>query len=272
MFSWSYLHLPADAGRAFRLLGLHPGPNPDPYATAALTHTNLHQAQHLLDVLARAHLMQPASPGRYGMHDLLRAYATHLTTTEDPEEERRAALTRLFDHYMATAAAAMDTLHPAEQHRRPRIGPPATPTPPMTDPALARAWLDTELATLTAVCAHTATHGWPTHTTALASTLSRYLELGGHYPEAVAIHTHALHAAHDAGDQAGEAHTLINLGAVYWQQGHYGQAIEHDQQALTLAREIGHRAGEARALDNLGLIYHRSCWPGSALRARPGSR
>ena len=73
VFSWSYQHLPAQAARAFRLLGLHPGPDLDPYAAAALTHTSVEQAQHLLGLLARAHLIGPTAPGRYGMHDLLRA-------------------------------------------------------------------------------------------------------------------------------------------------------------------------------------------------------
>jgi len=144
VFSWSYLHLPAEAAWAFRLLGPHPGPDLDPYATAALTHTTMEQAQHLLNVLARAHLIGPTGPGRYGMHDLLRAYAIDLTSTEDAENERRAALTRLFDHYLATACAAMDTLHPADAHRRPRIPPPATAAPPVANPVVARAWLDAE--------------------------------------------------------------------------------------------------------------------------------
>jgi len=255
VFSWSYQYLPVEAARAFRLLGLHPGPDLDPYAAAALTHTSVEQAQHLLDLLTRAHLIGPTSPGRYGMHDLLRAYATHLTTTEDPEEERRAALSRLFDHYLATAAAAMDILVPAERRHRPRVPAPATPSPPVGGLTTARAWLDAERATLTAVCAHTASHGWPERTTGLAATLFRYLELGGHYPDALTIHTHALHAAHHSDDQAAEVHALNNLGAVYRRQGRYPQAAEHHQQALALAREIGHRAGEARALGGLGFVY-----------------
>ena len=255
VFSWSYQYLPAEAGRAFRLLGLHPGPDLDPYAAAALIHTSVEQAQHLLDLLARAHLIGPTSPGRYGMHDLLRAYATYLADLEDSEAERRAALTRLFDHYLATAGAAMGTLHPAEAHRRPRMGPLATPSPSVADTAAARAWLDAERTTLTAVCVYTASHGWLGHTTALATALFRYLDVGGHYPDALTIHTHALHAARDASDPAGEAHALGNLGAVYFRQSRYQQAAEHHQQALTLAREIGDQAGEANALDNLGLVY-----------------
>ncbi len=257
VFSWSYQHLPAEAARAFRLLGLHPGPDLDSYAAAALIDTSLEQAQHLLDLLARAHLVQPTSPARYGMHDLLRGYATHLATVEDSEQERWVALTRLFDHYLATAGAAMDALHPAETHRRPRIGPPATPSPPVAEPPPARAWLDTERVTLTAVCAHTAARGWPGHTTGLASTLFRYLDIGGHYPDAVAIHAHALRAAHHSGDRAAEAHALTSLGAVYWRQGRYRRAAEHHQLALALFCEIGDQAGEARALDYLGAVYRR---------------
>ena len=257
VFSWSYQHLPTEAARAFRLLGLHPGPDFDLYAAAALTHTTVEQMQHLLDLLARAHLVQPASPGRYGMHDLLRAYATHLATTEDSENERQAALTRLFDHYLATAAAAVDTLVPTEQHRRPRIAPTGTPTPPVADSAAAQTWLETERATLTATCAYTATRGWAGHTTGLAATLFRYLEIGGHYPDALTIHTHALRAARDAGDQAGKAHALTNLGLIHFRQSRYKQAAEHYQQALDLCREIGDRDGEARALVNLGAVYLR---------------
>ena len=255
VFSWSFHHLPADGARVFRLLGLHPGPDLDPYAAAALTHTSLDHAHHLLDVLARGHLVHPAAPGRYGMHDLLRAYATQLVTSMDTDQDRRVALTRLFDHYLATAAAAMDTLVPAEQHRRPRVPPPGTPTPPVADPIAARAWLDAERVTLTAVCAHTAAHGWPEHTTSLASTLARYLDVGGHYPDAVAIQTHARHAAHCNGDRAGEASALDNLGLVHRWQGRYPQAAQHHQQALGLFRESGDRAGEASALGNLGFVY-----------------
>ncbi len=257
VFSWSYQHLPVDAARAFRLLGLHPGPDLDPYAAAALTDTGRDQAQHLLDLLARAHLIQHASPGRYAMHDLLRAYANHLATSDDPDDERRAALTRLFDHYLATAAAAMDILQPVSQHRRPRVPLPGTPAPPLPDLAAARTWLDAERATLSAACAHTAAHGWPSHTIRLSSTLFCYLEVGGRYPDALSIHTHALHAARQTGDQSAEAQALNSLGLVYEKRGRYPQAVEYHQQALTLFGSIGDQAGEAYALDTLGIVYRQ---------------
>jgi DNA-binding SARP family transcriptional activator/Tfp pilus assembly protein PilF len=254
VFSWSYQHLDPDARPAFRLLGLHPGPDLDGYAAAAITGHPLAAARGLLDGLARAHLIQPTGPGRHGMHDLLRAYARELAASLDGEKERRAALTRLLDHYLHTAAAAMDTLFPAEQHRRPRAAAPSTPAPPVTGPAEARAWLDAQRANLVAATVHAAGHGWRGHATRLAATLFRYLEGGCHYPEAVTVHTCARQAACQAGDRAAEATALHNLGLIGARQGSHQQATSHLQQAMALFRAVSDRTGEARALHNLGLV------------------
>lgn len=255
VFSSSYHHLPTEVAREFRLLGLHPGPDLDPYAAAALTDTTIDHARHLLDVLSRGHLLQWEGPSRYGMHDLLRAYVKQMSADTDTTEDRNMALTRLFDHCLATVDAAMNTLVPPEQDRRPDVSPSSTPAPPMTDPADARAWLDAERVNLTAICAYTATHGWSGHTTDLADTVARYLDVGGHYPDAIAIHTSAREAAHRSGDRVGEANALDNLGLVHRWQGRYPQAAEHHQKALALFRENGDRAGEANALGNLGFVY-----------------
>ena len=78
VFSWSGRHLDADTARAFRLVGLHPRPDFEVYATAALTGASLERAERLLGVLARANLIHASAPGRYSQHDLLRDYAREL--------------------------------------------------------------------------------------------------------------------------------------------------------------------------------------------------
>src|SRR5262249_20526166 len=156
--SWSYRHLPTAARRAFRLLGLHPGPDLDAYAAAALLNTGPHRAHRLLERLTRAHLLQPADASRYTMHDLLRAYATELATTRDAEPRPRAAATVLSAYSLPPAAEPMTTLSPAARHRRPHIPVPATPMPTLADRSSANTWLDNERAVLVAVIAHTA-HG-----------------------------------------------------------------------------------------------------------------
>jgi tetratricopeptide (TPR) repeat protein len=254
VFSWSCRHLDTVAARTFRLAGLHPGADFGPYAVAALTNTTLEESRSVLDLLARKHLVQQPRSGRYSMHDLLRGYARELAAAHDDQDEQHTALTQLLDYYLHSAAAAMDTLHPGERHRRPRIPPVATAAPPVTEPAAARAWLDAERANLTAVTAHAAGHGWPAHATRLAPTLYRYLAAGSHSQEAITIYTHARAAARQTGDHAAEANALNHLASVYWQQSRYQQATDHLQQALALSRKAGDRDREAGTLSSLGVI------------------
>ncbi|WP_263302477.1 AfsR/SARP family transcriptional regulator [Streptomyces purpurogeneiscleroticus] len=259
VFSWSYQRLPAQAARTFRLLALHPGPDCDTHAAAALIRNTPERAHLLLDRLARAHLIQPTGPHRYTMHELLRAYAAELAATTDPPAARHAALTRLFDHYLATAATATATLHShrVDERSRPVHSPPASPAPPIGDPDAARAWLDAERANLAAVCARAAGRGWDSHAVDLATTLFRYLDTGGHYADGLIIHTHAQHAARHSGDRNGEAYVLTYLGYVYWRQGCFRRAVGHLSQALDLFRETGDRDGQGSALIYLGLAYWR---------------
>ncbi|HEV2373250.1 MAG TPA: tetratricopeptide repeat protein [Streptosporangiaceae bacterium] len=260
VFSWSYQKLDPATARAFRLLGLHPGTDFDPYAIAALAGTTLESANRVLGTLSRAHLTQPVGPGRHGMHDLLRDYARHLTAGHDSDEERQTARTRLFDHYMDTAAAAMDTLFPAERHHLPGAAVPAASlTAPVTHPDAALLWLDSELANLVAVAAHAAAHGWPSHTTRLAGILFSYLDLRCSFREATAIFTCARDAARLTGDRAAEQTAVARLGYTDWWQSRHEQAAEHFQQSLALCHETGDRASEARTLNYLGLLYLTQC-------------
>lgn len=130
VFSWSYQHLEADTARAFSLIGMHPGHDFDRYALAALTGSTAERADQIAGALVQAHLIELTGQGRFGMHDLLRGYARELGVGHG-EAEERAALTRLFDYYLHTAATAMNALYPAESNRRPRISSVAAPVPPV---------------------------------------------------------------------------------------------------------------------------------------------
>jgi hypothetical protein len=61
-FSWSYRQLDIDTARVFRLAGLHPGPELEPFAVAALAATTVDRAEYALGVLARASLISPRTP------------------------------------------------------------------------------------------------------------------------------------------------------------------------------------------------------------------
>jgi tetratricopeptide (TPR) repeat protein/transcriptional regulator with XRE-family HTH domain len=254
VFSCSYQQLAPSAARLFRLLGLHPAQDFDPWAAAALAGVDLPRARQLIGTLARAHLLQPAAGGRYQMHDLLRAYAAQQTARHDSRPARRAALTRLFDYYLAATAAALDTLAPAERQRRPDPPRAAAAVPGLSDPAAAVAWLDAELATLAAVAAHAAAHGWPGHTTRLAATLFRYLNQG-HALQSLTINGCALNAAQASGDRAAQARALTDLASAHHQRGNHQQALDCYRQALDLARDLDDRRTLARATANLGRLH-----------------
>jgi len=260
----SYQHLSAARQRLLRLAALHPGQGLDAYAAAALTGADLSAVRADLDDLHRDHLLQQSAPGRYAFHDLVRGYATGRAGDQDPPSGRRAALTRLFDYYLAGAAAAMDTLYPAEAYHRPRITAPGIVIPELTDPDAALGWLDTERPTLVAVAAHAATRGWPSHTIRLSTIVYRYLD-GGYPAEALSIHGHADRAADHPSDPDGQAHALNGLGTAYLRMGRYEPAAEHLRRALRLFRRTGDPAGQARVLGNLGNIEKRLGRYGAAI-------
>ena len=269
VFSWSYRHLNADAARMFRLLGLHPGPDFDAYAAAALAGTACEHASRVLGQLTLAHLIQQPRPGCYDMHDLIRAYAGELAVAEDSAQQRHAALTRLLDQYLHTAAVAMDALHPAERDRRPSIPAPASAGPPLTGLVAARNWLDRQRAGLVAATVYAAVHGWPDHAGRLAAVLFRYLETGGHTQAAVTVHSHALKAAQHTKDRPAEAAALTHLGIVFWSQGQHHEAGRYLAQALAVFQESGDQLGEARALGNLGLVdLEQGRYPQAARRLK----
>jgi tetratricopeptide (TPR) repeat protein len=253
----SYQRLPAEQRRLLRLLASHPGQDFDAYAAAALADTDVDAARVLLWHLHRDHLLQPAAPGRFTFHDLVRAYAGNRAGDEDRPAERRGALTRLFDHYLATASAAMGTLYPADAYLRPKVPQTDHPTPDVTEPKSAREWLDAERSTLIAVVAYAATSGWAAHATHLPRVLFRYFD-GGYHTDALTVHGYAHQAALRNDDPNGAAHALTDLGVAHIQLGRTDTAIEHLRQALELFRQTADVTGQARVHNNLGMAAEQS--------------
>jgi tetratricopeptide (TPR) repeat protein len=253
----SYGDLGEDRQRMFRRLSLHPGTDTDVHAAAALDGLDTARGRRLLEDLLDAHLLIQAVAGRYRFHDLVRAYALHLVHTEDLGEVRRACLTRLLDHYIATAAAAVDVLYPAEIDRRPHVGPPSSPTPRLTTPEAAVAWLDAERANLIAACAHAIVNDQLDYTIRFSAILRRYLQYGGYHADGLAVHTQAREAARRSGDRGAEANAVMYVAVALEGQGRYPHAADHLRQALELFQELGDRIGQARTLNNLGYVHWR---------------
>ncbi|WP_370949599.1 BTAD domain-containing putative transcriptional regulator [Amycolatopsis sp. cg5] len=249
VFSWSLRQLDAETIHAFALLGHHPAPLFDAHVLAALSGGVLDQAQNRLGALARANLVQPSGTHRYGMHELLKAYAAEI----GDDLALPAALSGVYDYYLATVAAAMDRLYPAEAHRRPPVSAPDAALPAFADAGAARDWLDAESPNVQSLAAHAVANGMPEHAVKLSALLFRYLD-GHHETAALAIHGHAKEAARVMGDRTAEAAALIALGGVHMQAGRSGTADTDMWAAHALFTETGDLLGQARALGNVGML------------------
>ncbi|GAA5180064.1 BTAD domain-containing putative transcriptional regulator [Rugosimonospora acidiphila] len=255
----SYRDLSDDLRRGYRLVGLHPGPDIDAYAAAALLDGTLREGGRVLEQLLEAHLLQEPAPGRYRFHDLTRAHAAHTATRDETEHSRRMALDGLLGYYRHTAAAAMDAAYPYEREHRPRVPPARTPSPTLPHPAAALGWLDSELPNQLATARHAVEHGRPAHLLHVSAILHRHLRTRGRLHAAETLQQQALSTARATGDQAAELDALTGLGHVHRLQGRYDHAIDHYQQALELAPTIGHQTAELDALAGLGQVHLLQC-------------
>jgi tetratricopeptide (TPR) repeat protein len=249
----SYRNLPVEERALLRLLAQHPGQDFDDRAAAALAGLDLPAAEARMAELAADHLVQVAAPGRYALHDLVRAYAAGRSADEDRRADRQAAVTRLLDHYLSTAAAAMNRFDPVDAARRPEVPEPAVPLPDLSDPL---SWLEAERPNLIAVVTFATVDGRAEYATKMSSVLYRYL-LGRHHHDADVVHGHAARAAQQAGDQIGYARALVNLSSADVFLGRHEAAVRNLEQALPILKRPGQQLDQARALNSLSIVKIR---------------
>jgi len=256
-FKLSYDQLPVEHQALFRMLGTAPYADIEPRAAAALHGMSSATAEEMLENLLDAHLLEQSTPGRYHLHDLLRSYAAELSAIYDSESQREAAFRRLFDHYLRTAAAAMDVLSPTERAHRPIPRGESSRAPHFPDYDAALKWLNIERVNLLAVAAKCATQGPPAYAYLLSATLWRYYHISGFHNDALMLHTHGIAAARAAGNSRYEADSLASRGYVNWWLGRYEQARNDCVTAVRLADAANDRSLKGRALHALGLVYTR---------------
>ena len=245
----SYMGLSGRHQLLLRRLRLVPGPDADAYAAAALLDTDPDNATGLLEDLADHNLLIAHAPGRYRLHDLIRAHAGTLTAT-DPAPDRDAALDRLLRYYAHTAHSASI---PITRRARPAPdGPAPVHTPTLPDPETARAWLRTERDNLEHAYIRAHVRNLHEHTLTLAAGLAEILSTDGPYTRALALHQAAADTAEHHGRPTAHANALTDLGIMRRLTGDLTGALDALSQALGICRETGDRHGEADTLTELG--------------------
>ena len=251
VFSWSYNRLPDEAARAFALLGLHPGPDIDAAAAAALFDVTRECSQHLLDTLMRAHLTHRTAPGRYGMHDLLRTYARSLVA-RDLAAEQDHATGRLLDYYLGSATLANRYLAPDDTEMDGLVQDIHVAIAPLSNTEEALAWMEDEHRNLVA-CVELASHRQARDVVHLSVALHAFLRTRGYWDQAAFVHQAALAAARQAGYLHGQACTLHDLGVVLYLTDDYRGAVGALDEALVIFRILADTTGVASALHRLGI-------------------
>jgi DNA-binding SARP family transcriptional activator/tetratricopeptide (TPR) repeat protein len=254
VFSWSYQQLSTDTARMFRLLGLHPGPDITVPGAASLAASAESDARRLLRQLARDCLIAEHVPGRYAFHDLLRAYAAEQAQQTDSQADRDAAVGRVLDHYLHTAAGAARLLDPSKE---PVALAPPRPGAAAGQPAgyqQALDWFEAEHQVLLAAVTLAAGSGFDTHAWQLPSAMSPFLQAREHYREWAANQRTALAAATRLGDTAAQALSCRLLGTACNGLGDHDQARGHFASSLTLYQQLGNRLGEVKIHQNLAFL------------------
>ncbi|MEV8441978.1 BTAD domain-containing putative transcriptional regulator [Actinosynnema sp. NPDC051121] len=243
VLSWSHRALTADQVTAFALLSTAPGPDIGLPAAACLTGLPPNDTKAVLRGLEHASLVVQEAPGRYRMHDLVRAHAT--TLADDlPGGARRAALERVLDFYTHTAHAADRLLYP---HRLPiPLDPPGPGTRPhpLPDAPAALAWFDAEHANLLAARNTAAAVGRHHVVWQIAWASSTYHSRRGFLRDELAGWQGALDAAAHLTDPAVHAVIHRHLGVACADLERHEEAAEHLRRALALAerhRDVVHQ-------------------------------
>ncbi|MFF7448391.1 MULTISPECIES: BTAD domain-containing putative transcriptional regulator [unclassified Streptomyces] len=236
-FELGYGQLEPAQARAFRLLGLADGPDISLSAAAAVLDLDREETEDLLESLVDTSLLESAAPGRYRFHDLVRLYARACAERDErPPSERGAALSRLLDFYLATAAGVYGIERPGDrlvEHLEPTDHPGLT----FTDRHRAQDWLYSEANCLLA-CVRQAVAGPQLRRAVdLLWAAKDLAESGANSREFGAVAEAATTAAREAADRHAEARARVTLADSHLAGGRFDQADQEARQATALARE-----------------------------------
>jgi DNA-binding SARP family transcriptional activator/tetratricopeptide (TPR) repeat protein len=254
VFAWSYRALDPQVASMFRLLGLHPGSDLSLRGAAALAGITTSLVRRLLDRLVDSNLVQQRRPGRYELHDLLHAYAAELAES-DPVDDRNAALERLLDWYLHSAANAWHVLW-ANISPPKTIGPPVEAVSPVAFDSRAQAlgWFESERASLIAAVRVAADRGQHATVNDLSEALWHYLTHRRALDDLLTMLRATADSARRSDDLPGLAKATLRLGTVSLHRADHGAAQAHYERARELYELAGDPVGHGQALSNLGTL------------------
>ncbi len=252
--SWSYAALSTPAAQAFRILGLHPHPEVTADVIAAAGGLSLDAARATLNELADANLLTERRPARFGMHDVIHAYAGDQAGSGFDPAAREMVRRRLHEYYAGLAASAVHILCPhlklvADEHRPEAVAPPE-----IRDARHAVTVLSAEHSVLYDIVRDVAVREEPDTLWRLAGSLFIFYDRQGRWPALIPLAQQASRAAELLGDKRRRFDAERLMALAYGRNGYKQQARQRLTAAVRLAGDAGDIAAAAAFHFDLGLL------------------
>lgn len=257
VFAWSYRALPPEAGKLFRFLGLHPGPDFCAAAAATIADLSVAQTRRLLDSLVGAHLLEQLEPDRYQFHDLLRLYALDQARSEESPETYQRAVRRILLWYLHSLRNAAQLIAPEAEHVE--LPDPTAAVAPTTFDGYGAAHLwfakeERNLYDAVHIAEDVLMHdlAW-----LLAALLYPVYANRNQFDHWIASSTVGLGATRQLGNPTAEARMLESLGKANVQTSNLPEGIRFQQAALAIHERLGDRTGAITSTNAVGLAHLR---------------
>ncbi|MFC0600418.1 ATP-binding protein [Streptomyces palmae] len=252
-FELGYGQLEPDQARAFRLLALPDGPDISLAAAAALLDLSAVRAERLLESLVDISLLESVAPGRYRYHDLVRLYARSCAERDErPAAGQDAALSRLLDFYLATAAHGYAIERPGDRTVD-HVARPAGTGLTFTTSADAVEWLFNEADCLIALAQQCAPKELRGRAADLLTVALDVAESGAKSRPYECAALAVAEAGRAAGDSWAAGRAAAMLGHIYNFTGRFEEADQELSRALELGRAAGDPIVASRAPNQLGI-------------------
>jgi DNA-binding SARP family transcriptional activator/tetratricopeptide (TPR) repeat protein len=269
-FDLSLRSLTTRQQRLLALLGLVPGPHFTVDGAAALAGGDRATAEEDLLRLVHAHLVQRAATDRFAFHDLIREYAASRSHTVG-EDERAAAVHRLYSYYRDVSDAADRVLQPGALRLPIRVDEDWSGRFP-ADGQAAQDWFAGELPNLVAACRDAADHGPRPVATRLADSIAGYLWTRVDLDTWSTVAEAAARAARATGDVQARAAAEIALARIADGRCDFTAGVDRYGAAVDLARRAAWREGEGVALGSMAALHGELGDPGLAVRQLEAAR
>ncbi|WP_206321957.1 tetratricopeptide repeat protein [Streptomyces sp. HNM0575] len=254
VFDFSYDGLPPDAARAYRWLGLHPGPDLALEAAAAALELPEDDAIALLESLVDASVLEPGGSGRYRFHDLIRLHARQRAETRDGATARDGVIQRLLEYHLALATEVDHVVTPLEW----QLGPVHRAADSRTTFRTGREALkvlEGELPNLMALMRAGHERHFDSLVWQLAEAMWSFFLHRKHFPDWMAAYRLGIKAASRCADPAALSRMHHHLGFAFHNLGRREEALEQGLSSLDSAREARHERAETEALGLVGMAY-----------------